>query len=665
MRWRARTLTLGAACGVAAVAGATLGSLARIELPGPAPPLERAVPEMTLVLDRGGATIASFARARRLLLEPDEIPESFRLALLASEDSRFERHVGIDPIGCARAAWSCLRHGRVTQGASTLTMQLAGNLFLDRAERTLGRKVEEVLLAFELERRYSKREILTLYCNHAHFGHGIWGLEAAARHYFGKPARWLGLAESAMLVGVLPRPASYSPFRNPELARRRRDLVLRRMVEEGYLAAAEAARVAREPIRLAAPSVEAGAPSHFVERVRRSLVETHGPEAVAGGGLVVRTTLDRGLQESAERAIAHGLERLGPGTEGALVAIDPRSGEVLALVGGREFEASEFDRAVQARRQPGSLFKPFVFAAALERGRTLADVVVDEPTVFLHPYHPEPYRPENYERVYHGAITLRTALERSANVATVKLLDDVGAEAVIGLARRLGLGGRLEPWPSLALGAFEVSLLEITSAYGAFAAGGLWIEPHWIMAVDDREGRPLERARPRVREALDPRVAYLVNQAMAGAVAHGTGQAAGEAFPGRALAGKTGTTDGFHDAWFVGYTPELVAGVWVGHDDGRSLGEGASGARAALPVWIEFMREALAGREEVAFEQPPGIVVAPIDPRTGLRPRSRAGCGPAVLEYFLAGSEPTATCDAALHRRLALPQALTGPAEAD
>jgi penicillin-binding protein 1A len=752
---RRAAAVLGGLALLAAVFGATAGYFVRVDMPSLQGLEDYVPPEMTRLLARDGSEIASFAAEKRIVLDDAGIPDSFRMALIASEDSRFADHAGIDPIGGLRALWSDLRERQMTQGASTLTMQLAGNLFLDRSQRTVRRKMQEAFLALEIERRFSKEEILRMYANQVHFGHGLYGLEAAARYYFDKPARTLTLGESATLVGLLPLPARYSPFRDLHRATERRNLVLRRMVVEGYLTAAEANRLAAEPILLARRDDTGDLASYFIESVRRRLHGTYGGDALTRDGMVVRTTLDRELQEIAEHAVRTGLRRLDkrqgwrsgavrrvprdedprnwesptwkagvvegrvtdgvvlevgshaavvrvaertgildadavrwtgerrpdrllrvgdvvrvrpldggerprlaleqePEVEAALIAIDPTTGEVLAMVGGFDFDRSEYDRATQARRQTGSLFKPFVYAAAFARGWTLADSLIDEPTVFLDRRKPVPYQPENFNRRYHETITLRTALEKSVNIATVKLLERVGCDPVIETARRLGVRSRLRPYPSLALGAFELTLLEVTSAYGAFASQGLLMEPHWIEQVTDRGGKPIHRARPRVTEAVSPQVAHVMNQALSGVIRHGTGRAAGEALD-RTLAGKTGTTDEYTDAWFVGYSPRLVVGVWVGYDEPRSLGDGETGGRTALPIWIEFMRHALAGVPDEAFPVPPGVRTVPVDRRTGKRPNVDAGCDDYVVETFIEGTEPSDLCSRELHRKLLLP----------
>jgi len=653
-----RWIVLGSFALSAAVFGSTAGYFVRLDMPDLRSLEDYVPPEMTRILARDGSEIASFATEKRIVLRDADIPDSFRHALIASEDSRFADHAGIDPIGGLRALWSDLRRRRFAEGASTLTMQLAGNLFLDRSKRTVRRKAQEVFLAMEIERNFTKQEILRMYANQVYFGHGLHGLEAASRYYFGKTARALTTGESATLVGLLPRPASYSPVRNLSRATERRDLVLRRMVDEGYLAAREADRLVAEPIVLSRREESDALAPHFVEGVRRALHESYGSGSLYRGGLVVETTLDPRLQAFANEAVERGLrrfdERKGGRPEVALIALDPTSGKVLAHVGGRDYAHSEYDRATQARRQTGSLFKPFVYATALSRGWTLADTLVDEPTVFLDPRRPVPYQPENFSRRYYETITLRTALEKSANIATVKLLEQVGCDPVIETARRLGVRSRLRPYPSLALGAFELTLLEVTSAYGAFANQGLLMEPHWIEEARDRSGRTLHRARPRVTEAVSPQVAYLMNRALTGVIRRGTGHAAGEVLS-HTLAGKTGTTDDYTDAWFVGYSPHLAVGVWVGHDVPRSLGEAETGGRAALPIWIEFMRRALLGAADEAFAVPPGITTVPIDPRTGERPSLEAGCTEYRAEVFIEGTEPSEICSTGLHRKLSLP----------
>jgi len=751
--WALASLTLAAG-----VAGAGLGTFLRFDLPD-VRTLEDYRPAVgTRLFAADGAVAWTFAQQQRIELAAAEIPPLFQQALLASEDAGFFSHTGVDPKGIARAAWRDVTQLSLAQGASTLTQQLARNLFL-HPDKTFRRKVQEALLALEIERQYTKQEILRFYCNQIYMGHGRYGLEAAARLYFAKPARELTLPEAATLAGLIQRPEALTPLRHPERSLNRRNWVLRRMAAVGYLTAEQAREAQAAPLVTAPPRAEEAAAPYFVEDVRRWLQERFGATNLYTAGLSVRSTLDPELQRIANVWVDRGLRQLDkrrgfrgpagrvppgsdprtfqpeswkvaprvpgihdgvvvavdargahvrvgpwsgtldaraiawtgradprklvrpgdivrvhllaagaggagdveleleqePEVQAALIALDPATGAVRAVVGGRDFEQSEFNRATQARRQTGSAFKPFVFAAALTAGATLADTLVDEPTVFVDPQNPEPYQPENYSEGYYGRITLRAALERSANIASVKLLERIGPRAVIDTARRLGLRADLQPYPSLALGAFETTLLDLTSAYATFGNQGVRVEPHWIEEVTDRQGTVLYRARPEVSDSVPPQIAYLMNRVLAGVISDGTGQAAADL--GLPLAGKTGTTDDCTDAWFVGYSPRLAVGVWVGFDGRRSLGRRETGAVAALPIWRGVMQEYFAGRESPAFAVPPGVTHVGIDRRTGLRSSSQSGCDDAFEEAFLEGTEPTVVCSPSAHDRLRLPYA--------
>ena len=756
-RTKKRTLVLGAVLLPAMIGGASLGYGLKLDLPD-VEALDRYTPPLnTRVVARDGSTIGSFGDQRRTLLASKDIPKAFEQALVAVEDSHFYEHGGVDFKGIARAAWHDLRTMSLDQGASTITQQLSRNLFLTPA-KTAKRKVQEMMLAIEIERRYSKEEILRMYCNQVYMGHGRYGLEAASQLYFGKHAQELTLPEAALLAGVVQRPEALSPLKNPDAAVRRRSHVLDRMVEEKYLTQAQANEAKGAPLKLSPNRDTVDLAPYFVEEVRRLLQARYGEEGIYKSGLEIRTGLDPAMQRAANAAIESGLRRLDkrqgwrgridrvpagtappawasaswrsgvvegsivdgvvlqtgrgrarikagslegaldpesiawtgrkdpaslvktgdivrvrvvsaklagqavfaleqePAVEGALVAIDAASGEIRALVGGFDFRRSEFDRAMQARRQAGSAFKPIVYTAALMRGLTLSDRVLDAPTVFVEPGTLTPYQPENYGLKYYGLLTLREALEKSANVATVHVLDRTGYPPVIELARKLGLTTELRPYPSMALGAFEVSLYELTSAYGAFANAGVRVEPHLVLEVKDRDGHALETTRPAASEALSPEVAAVVNSLLAGVITDGTGAAAAQL--GRPLAGKTGTTDDSTDAWFIGYTPDLVVGVWVGFDQKKSLGSHETGALAALPIWQSFMEEVLEDMPPQEFPQPDGLARASIDRAPGMRADVAAGCVEIVTETYLAGSEPTTSCSAAEHARLLLPWTL-------
>ncbi len=751
-----RLLVLLGLVGLAGVAGASLGYFLRFDLPDVRALEDYRPPLMTSVVASDGSLLDTFAEQRRILIRYDDIPQVFRDALVASEDSSFFQHTGIDFRGIVRAAWRDIRTRSLAQGASTLTQQLAKNLFL-HPEKTFRRKIQEALLALEIERQYAKEEILRYYCNQVYMGHGRYGLEAAARYYFGKPAREISLGQAATLAGLLQRPEALSPFRHPDRALARRNHVLRRMVEVGFLRPQALDEAQSAALEIQQQGGRDDIAPYFVEEVRRWLQTRYGSTSLYTSGLTVHTTLDPRLQIIANRAVENGLRgldkrqgwrgvsetvpdgedpaeweleawendpepgsvhdgvvvsvsgtragvRVGPYTgmlgpeqiawtgeksagsilhagdiiqvrlvrvredgsaeleleqepvvEGALVVLDPSSGAVRALVGGLDFGRSEFDRAMQASRQTGSAFKPFVYAAALASGWTLADTLLDEPTVFLDPSRPEPYQPENYTNKYYGRITLRTALEKSANIATVKLLNEVGYASIIDTVRRLGISTPLRPFPSLALGAFETKLLELTAAYGVFANQGVLIEPHLIVEVLDQDGAVKERIEPAVTDAVSPQVAHLMNRLLAGVITDGTGR--GAASLNLNLAGKTGTTDNNTDAWFVGYNSDLAVGVWVGFDEPRSLGPRETGARAALPIWREFMDQAFSGIPPRPFPMPPGITIVSVDRRTGLRADPRAYCRPVISEFFIAGTEPTGTCSVYTHQHLRLPHA--------
>ena len=741
----------------AAVAGASLGYFMRLDLPDVRVLEDYNPPLMTRVYATDGRLVDTFAEQRRILVDYQDIPRSFLQALIATEDAGFYDHTGVGIRGVARAALSDLRKMRLEEGFSTLTMQLVRSL-TNRRQKTIQRKLEEMLLALEVERKYTKEEILTFYCNQVYMGHGRYGLEAAARYYFGKPARELTLGESSLLVGVIQRPESLTPYRHPERALERRAHVLNRMVQVGFLDQDTADQVRQEPLTLATGRSRKKPARYYVEEVRRWLKSRYGDTSVYKEGLEVRTTLNLDLQEKADRAMDFGLRELDkrqgwrgvagripdgedpglwqlpawddglePGTvvdgvvvavdgnaaqvrigdyvgtlagpqiawtgakspsrilktgdlvrirllelksegkaaitleqepavEAALVALNPATGEILALAGGFDFDRSEWNRAIQARRQTGSAFKPFVFAAALANGWTLSDTILDEPTVFLDPRTLEPYQPENFSNGYYGTLTVRTALEKSANIATVKLLDQVGYNTVINVAKRLGISADLRPYPSLGLGSFEISLLELTSAYGTFANEGVRVEPHMVLEVRDSSGAILSRIEPHVQDAVTPQTAFLMNRCLAGVITDGTGRRASNIQ--RPLAGKTGTTDGNTDAWFVGYSPDLAVGVWVGFDTKKSLGSRETGALAALPIWKHFMEAVTREGEGEAFRQPPGITVVAVDRNTGLRANPSAGCSAIISEVFVAGTEPSLYCSQAAHKVLTLPYPL-------
>jgi penicillin-binding protein 1B len=570
----------------------------------------------------------------------EQLPRRLVDAVVAVEDKRFWSHHGLDPRAVVRAAWSNLR-GRELQGASTITQQLSKNLFLS-PRRTFTRKAAEAALAVYLELRLDKTRILTLYLNHIYLGQdgssSVMGARAASRHYFAKEPADLTLPEAATLAGLIRGPGLYNPFRDPAAARARRDHVLRRMREDGLIGEAERAEAAAAPLELVRGAGEEDRrdAAYFTAEVVRQLLPRYGGDALYRHGLSIHTTLDPVLQARAQAALR------GARHQAALAAVDPRDGSVLALSGGRDYGSSQFNRATQAARQPGSAFKPFVFAAALGMGLTPATILRDKPKTWSGGG--RDWSPANYDGVYHGTATVRRALALSLNAASLDLAERAGLRRVVETARACGVVSPLREDLGLALGASEVGLLELTAAYAPFANGGRRVTPRLVTAVLDAEGRTLEAPAPEAFPALDPETAYLTASLLESVAREGTARslkALGVSFP---VAGKTGTTDKGRDAWFVGFDSELVAGVWTGADDNRALK--LTGAKDALPLWAEFIRESSADRAPREFDRPAGVVERAVCPDSGMLARS--GCPRKLAELFRAGTEPSRDC--ALHR---------------
>lgn len=601
-----------------------------------------AFPKPTQILDTDGAVIAEAEGGvnRRSVRLADISPWLVK-ATLAVEDRRFYDHKGLDWRGMARAAWTDVRHLSKREGASTLTQQLARNLYLSH-ERTWKRKAKEAWYAARLEHTYSKEQILELYLNQIYYGHGAYGAEAAARLYFGKPAKELTLAESALLAGIPKGPSYYSPHRHPVEAKARRGTVLLAMADTGAITAAEAASATRNAIELATlPDEPAGAAPYFADYVKKQAIEKLGIDErlFQEGGLVIRTTLDLRMQREAEASMRTGLPRASE-LQGALVAIDPRNGYIKAMIGGRNYAANSYNRVFSASRQPGSSFKAILYAAALDkRIVTPATRFRSEPTLFYYDSDRKMYRPSNYGNRYANAeIGLRQAVAASDNIFAVNTIMQTGPEDVIAMARKLGISSTLKPVPSLALGTFPVSPFEMASAYAVFAAGGMKLEPMAITRIEDRDGHVLFEAHPHGRQALSPELAYVTTRLLESVFDKGGTAHRVSGMLTRPVAGKTGTTDS--DAWFVGYTPELATAVWVGYDKGRAIT--SSEAHRAAPIFASFTEAALGGQPPSMFSPPEGVVTVKVDPATGLL--AGPGCPNAVLETFLAGTEPTETC---------------------
>ncbi len=715
-------------------------------------------PIITTVFSDDNRKIGEFFKERRKVLPLQDMPEMLLHAFVAAEDSRFYKHQGIDLIGILRAFFKNLEAGAIVQGGSTITQQVTKSFFLS-PERSYQRKVKEAILAYRIDRSFTKDEILYLYLNQIYLGHGAYGVEAASENYFGKPARELTLAECAILAGLPQAPSRYSPFRNLEKAKERQIYVLNRMVAEGYITQLQASEAISEPLDVKPRRnwyIEKV--PVYTEHVRRYVEKKYGEDALYTGGLRIFTAVNIDMQKIAQAEITRGLleldkrqgyrgpiEHLAPqamaafdaglrdelaaepleagkivrglvidvddpgkrvtvrmgdekgviplenmawarkpnpevpwyadrikrpgqalavgdviwvkpgasrGRDGlwpldleqipeaqaALLCIEAETGQVKAMIGGRDFFESQFNRAIQSRRQPGSAFKPVIYAAAIDKGYTPATMLIDSPIVYQDAQRDFTWKPKNYGEKFHGPTLLREALAKSRNVVTVKILQDIGIDYAIAYARKLGIESPLSRDLSLALGSSGVSLLEIVNAYSVFTNLGYRLDPIFITKILDRDGNVLEENRPLKAKVIDQSTAYIMTSLLESVVKSGTGQRV--AGLGRPVAGKTGTTNNLYDAWFVGYTPRYITGTWVGFDQGGSLGQLETGARAASPIWLGFMQKILADKPVRVFPVPDGVVFAKIDAKTGLLPIAESA--DTLFECFKEGTAPTA-----------------------
>jgi penicillin-binding protein 1B len=604
-------------------------------------------------------------------------------AVLATEDARYFDHNGIDYVGIGRALLANLQSGQVRQGGSTLTQQLMKNFFLS-SERTYSRKLHEIAMALVAEQKYSKEAILEAYLNEIYLGQrgarGVYGVAEASRFFFGKNPSEIDVGEAAMLAGLIRAPSAYSPRRYPERARARRDTVLRLLYEAGDIDQRTWEQARASELGALPPRKRQRIAPFFVDAVERELSERFPRGALTSEGFSVHTTLDPMMQEWAEEALRSGLERVAEQRakshpvpendrlEAALVAISPRTGEIRAMVGGRNYQESQFNRVTDAMRQPGSAFKPFVFLVGLlqtDPGRHINAATTVEDAPFTWSYElDQNWAPKNYGDKYFGEVTVRTALEKSLNAAVARIAWNIGLEEIAEFGEHVGIPGPLLAVPSIVLGSLEVSPLDMTAAYGIFASGGIRAEPNAITRVETRDGATLVGHPPEMRRIVSPAEAFVITHILEGVMARGTGRSARWRGFKRQAAGKTGTTNGYRDAWFIGYTPDLLAGVWVGYDGGTPLE--LSGASAALPIWTEFMKHAVAADLKRGFSVPPGITMVEVDRHTGLPPLPveqpggpdaeafagetafEAGADEAkkppvelILEAFLTGDEPT------------------------
>ena len=579
---------------------------------------------VTQVFSEYGEVIAEFFVEKRYAIPIEEMPTELIEAFIAAEDARFFEHQGVDFFSIMRALMKNITSMDIVQGGSTITQQITKSLLLT-PEKSYARKIKEAILAYRIEKSLSKSDILSIYLNQIYLGHRSYGIEAAALTYFGKTASKLNLAESALLAGLPKAPSAYSPIRHLNRAKRRQRYVLERMVQRRYITEEEAREAAEVPIVItSAENKNITVAPYFTEHIRNYLKRTYGPEMLYSGGLQVYTPLNLFMQKTAQQAVEAGLadfeKREGyqegePRVQGALVAMEPQTGYIKALVGGVDFLENQFNRATQARRQPGSAFKPFVYAAALDKHYTTTTMVTDSPLIFSVASDKEFWEPRNFDLKYTGPVTLRYALSASRNIVTIKILQDIGVGYVIKYARTMGITSPLNNDLSLALGSSGVSLLELTRSYAVFANEGLLAEPVFITKVVDRDGVVLEENKPRLQQVISSQTAYLMTSLLKSVVDEGTGRRVRAL--NRTCAGKTGTTNDVRDAWFVGYTPDIIAGTWVGFDNQKPLGKNETGAVAASPIWLNFMQGVVEGTPVKTFSIPEGIVFMRVDAETG------------------------------------------------
>lgn len=580
---------------------------------------------VTRILADDGSLLSEMYIENRDPVSIDEIPPDLLTAIITTEDRKFFTHSGIDVKGILRAAVRDIMAGEFIEGASTITQQLAKTLFLT-SQKTLFRKLQEALLAFQIERRYTKNEILQLYLNQIYLGSGAYGVSSAANKFFNKALPDLSLAECALIAAMPRAPSRYSPLVNRDLALKRRNIVLKQMVATGDINESQYQEAIDEPIFSNEPFQQAAHAPYFTAYIKNDLENRLGSAMLYKGGLTIYTTLSLELQAAAETAAQNGLLALEKRMQtrgqtealpqAALVALDVHTGEILAMVGGRDYQQSTYNRAAVSKRQPGSAFKPIVYAAAIERlGFSQNMTLLDAPVVFKNIGGHKDWKPENFSKTYQGEMTLRKALALSKNIPAARLVQKTGPSTVVSFARELGITSALEPYLSLGLGTSEVTLLELTSAYSVFPNGGQQVTPFGILEVADHRGHVIWRVKPQKRVAMTRQNAAIMTDMLRGVILEGTGKKARAL--GRPVAGKTGTTDHYKDALFIGFSPDIAVGVWVGLDTPQPLGHHETGARAALPIWMEFMQKALSGRKYTYFDIPDNVVRKSMNPTTG------------------------------------------------
>lgn len=603
----------------------------------------------TAVYDSEGSLVSQLYAEQRTMVRISDIPINLQNALIAKEDPSFYQHSGFDLKGIIRAAINNTIHGKVVEGGSTITQQLASSLFLSK-ERSLARKIKELLLALQIEKYYTKQEILELYFNQVYFGHSAYGCEAAARTYFGKHINELNLQECAMLAALPQAPSRYDPYKNPDIAKGKRDIVMDKMLEHGYITQEEKEYAAAQPIALNKLEVK-NAP-YFVEYIRQQLEGTYGNTVIYKGGLKVYTTLNAKLQDTAQVLFNQHIKKIQQRVEeaagkqfdeplqGSMIAMNPHTGEIKVLIGGVDYNTSEFNRAVQAKRQTGSAFKPVVYTAAIENGFRVSDVIIDSPIVFQNEDGSQ-WKPENFSGKFTGPMIILNALTHSVNVVTVKLLNQIGVMTAKKYARKLGITSPLASDFTLGLGSSSVSLLELVTAFCAFANGGMAVQPLSVLSVKDSGGKTLEQHSPQISEAIAPSTAYIMTYMLENVINKGTATIIRKMGFSGACAGKTGTTNDSTDAWFVGYTPDLVVGIWVGFDDKETMGRNMTGGGLAAPLWADFMLNAF-GASNQEFQVPDNIVFKKICTKSGKLANQH--CPTVVDAPFVEGTEVSQEC---------------------
>jgi penicillin-binding protein 1A len=629
---------------------------------------------ITKIYSADGKLIKEFYTERRILVPLKRMPPHLIDALLATEDRRFFKHWGVNLLSMCRALWVSFWSGERIKATSTITQQLARTLFLT-PERTISRKIKEILTAIKIERNYSKEEILEMYLNQCYFGKGAYGVQAAALRYFNKNVEDLSISECAILIGIPKNPSRYSPIDHPKLAQLRRNIVLDAMKDFKKIPPELADSLKMLPLEINPTTVPTGEAPYFTEMVRQYLENEYGENALYCGGLSVYTTLNLNLQQAAEKILmtqldvlqknmesAHTLKdtnytvmvtdssgaeptrkRVYKEIQGALMALENGTGNILALIGGKDFEQSQFNRAVQAKRQPGSGFKPFIYTAAIDNGARPIDIMYDTPFTLIGEDGKE-WSPENFDKIFRGPVTLREALAKSINVISARLIEKLTPQQTIFYASSMGIKSSLSPYPSLALGTSEVTLEEMVTAFSVFPNQGIKVEPKYILKITDRYGKVLEENKiSKKEEVLSPQTAYIMTTMLESVINKGTGWGARARGFYRPAGGKTGTTDECTDNWFTGFTPQITAGVWIGYDDKTVIGQNITGAHTALPVWADFMIKAHDTLEVEDFEVPPGIIFRTVCLESGLLATNR--CPRIITDIFTEETVPQEYCD--------------------